>query len=127
MNAKEQYENENALMFAQLEELAGKVESRIAKVKTYEQQIVGLKFELEKAKTEREEFKGKMAILKRQKSEQVKKDDGIEFLEGQSFSIRNKIAKIVTDINGEEASEDGIKELIQTLIGEIDECIRLLQ
>ncbi|MFT5884187.1 MAG: chromosome segregation ATPase [Arcticibacterium sp.] len=127
MNAKKQYENENALMFAQLEELAGKVESRIAKVKSYEQQIVGLKFELEKARTERDEFKGKIALLKRHKSEEVKKEEGLEFLEGQSFSIRNKIAKIVADIDGEEASEEGIKELIQTLIGEIDECIRLLR
>ncbi|MFT7249222.1 MAG: hypothetical protein ACI9QN_001440 [Arcticibacterium sp.] len=127
MNAKKQYENENALMFAQLEELAGKVESRIAKVKSYEQQIVGLKFELEKAKIERDEFKRKIALFKRYKSEEVKKEEGLEFLEGQSFSIRNKIAKIVSDIDVDESSEEGTKELIQTLIGEIDECIRLLR
>ncbi|MFT4733579.1 MAG: hypothetical protein ACI9DJ_001820 [Algoriphagus sp.] len=127
MNAKKQYENENALMFAQLEELAGKVESRIAKVKSYEQQIVGLNFELEKAKIERDEFKRKIALFKRYKSEEVKKEEGLEFLEGQSFSIRNKIAKIVSDIDVDESSEEGTKELIQTLIGEIDECIRLLR
>jgi flagellar basal body-associated protein FliL len=51
----------------------------------------------------------------------------MDVLSAQNFSIRNKIVKIVTDIDDREVSEEGVRELIQTIIGEIDDCIGLLQ
>lgn len=127
MKASEQYEHENALMFARLEELAGKVEGRIAKVKSFQQKIVGLEFELKKMREERDELRTKLTILKKHKSEEANKVEVLDVLEGQNFSIRNKIAKIVSDIDSQEVSEEGVRELMQTLISEIDDCIRLLQ
>lgn len=127
MESEKQYYQENAMMFARLEELAGKVDGRIAQVKTFEQRIIGLEFELKKIKEERDDLKRRLAFVKKQQAEVKNIPRELEALSAENFSIRNKIAKIVTDIEGEEASEEGIRELIQTLISEIDDCISLLK
>ena len=114
-------------MFARLEELAGKVDGRIAKVRTYEQKIVGLEFELKKVKAERDELKSRLTFIKKQQAIETEVPNELEALSAENFTIRNKIAKIVTDIESREVSEEGIRELIQTLISEIDDCISLLK
>ncbi|AWV97572.1 hypothetical protein [Arcticibacterium luteifluviistationis] len=127
MESEKQYYQENAMMFARLEELAGKVDGRIAKVRTYEQKIIGLEFELKKTKEERDELKSRLAFMKKQQATEKQIPNELEGLSAESFTIRNKIAKIVTDIERREVGEEGIRELIQTLIGEIDDCISLLK
>ena len=121
------FEQENALLFARLEELSGKVEERIAKVKVYEQKIIGLEFELDKLSRERDQLKQQNIFLKKERDQASSKAKILDVLEGQNFSIRNKIAKIVSDIDSQEVSEEGVKDLMQSMIDEIDECIRLLQ
>jgi GTPase len=127
MESKKQYEQENAMMFARLEQLSGKVENRIAEAKSYEQEVVGLRYELKQVIQERDDLRKKLSFLKRHKSEEGANITEIDVISAQNFSIRNKIAKIVSDIEGQELSEEGVRELIQTIIGEIDDCISLLQ
>ena len=121
------FEQENALLFAKMEDLAGLVEERIAKIKKYEQQILGLQFELEKLNDEKLKLKDQVNTLKKESEELQNKVKFLDGLKGQNFSIQNKIAKIVTDIDSQEVSAGDIRELIQTMIDEIDDCIRLLQ
>ncbi|MGR3809030.1 hypothetical protein [Jiulongibacter sp. NS-SX5] len=121
------FDNENARMFASLEKVAGKVEQRIAEVKTLDQENKGLIFELEQLKEEKERLKKQISALKREGEAAQKKARLVDALEEQNFTIKNKIAKIVSDIDSEEVSEIDVKELIQMMIGEIDECLRLLQ
>ncbi|WP_341224652.1 hypothetical protein [uncultured Arcticibacterium sp.] len=127
MESEKQYYQENAMMFARLEELAGKVDGRIAKVRTFEQKIIGLEFELKKVKEERDDLKSRLAFVKKHQAKVKDAPGELEGLSAENFTIRNKIAKIVTDIEGKEVSEEGIRELIQTLISEIDDCISLLK
>ncbi len=124
---KHQFEQENALLFARLEELSGKVEERIAKVKVFEQKIIGLEFEFKKLSEERDNLKKQLAFLKKEREQSSAKVRILDELENQNFSIRNKIAKIVSNIDSQEVSEEVVKDLMSTLIGEIDDCIRLLQ
>ncbi|KPM49193.1 hypothetical protein [Jiulongibacter sediminis] len=121
------FEQENARMFASLEKVAGKVEQRISSVKTLEQENRGLKFEIDNLKEEKEKLKRQLSVLKKDKDSAEKKARILDALEEQNFTIKNKIAKIVSDIDSEEISEIDVRELIQMMIGEIDECIRLLQ
>lgn len=121
------FEQENALLFARLEELSGKVEEQIAKVKVYEQKIIGLEFELKKLSQEREQLKRQTAFLKKENERVSSKAKVLDVLENENFSIKNKITKIVSEIDSQEVSEEAVKDLMQTLIGEIDDCIRLLQ
>jgi chromatin segregation and condensation protein Rec8/ScpA/Scc1 (kleisin family) len=127
MESKKQYEQENALMFARLEQLSGKVESRIADSKSYEKEVIGLRYELQKVIQERDDLKMKLAYIKKHGSQLKPEASEMDVLSAQNFSIRNKIVKIVTDIDDREVSEEGVRELIQTIIGEIDDCIGLLQ
>ena len=127
MESKKQYEEENAMMFAKLEQLSGKVENRIAEAKSYEQEVVGLRYELKQVIQERDDLRKKLSFIKKHNSEQATIPTEIDVLSAQNFSIRNKIARIVTDIEGQEISEEGVRELIQTIISEIDDCISLLQ
>jgi chromatin segregation and condensation protein Rec8/ScpA/Scc1 (kleisin family) len=127
MESKIQYEQENAMMFAKLEQLSGKVETRIAEAKSYEQEVVGLRYELKQVIQERDDLRMKLSFIKKHKSEEVTIPTEIDVLSAQNFSIRNKIAKIVTDIDGQEIGEEGVRELIRTIISEIDDCIGLLQ
>ena len=124
---KPQFEQENALLFARLEELSGKVEEPIAKVKVFEQKIIGLEFEFKKLSEERDNLKKQLAFLKKEREQSSAKVRILDELENQNFSIRNKIAKIVSNIDSQEVSEEVVKDLMSTLIGEIDDCIRLLQ
>jgi chromosome segregation ATPase len=121
------FEQENALLFARLEELSGKVEEQIAKVKVYEQKIIGLEFELKKLSQEREQLKRQTSFLKKENERVSSKAKVLDVLENENFSIKNKITKIVSEIDSQEVSEEAVKDLMQTLIGEIDDCIRLLQ
>jgi chromatin segregation and condensation protein Rec8/ScpA/Scc1 (kleisin family) len=127
MESKKQYEQENAMMFARIEQLSGKIESRIADSKSFEQEVVGLRYELRKVIQERDDLKMKLAYIKKHGSEQRQEPNEMDVLSAKNFTIRNKIVKIVSDIDGEEVSEEGVRELIQTIISEIDDCIGLLQ
>ena len=121
------FEYENAATFAKLEAMAGKVDMRIAQAKTFEQEVKSLKFQLQQITAERDQLKQRVSVQKREHLRDREKAEILDALENQNFTIKNKIAKIVSDIDGKEISEEEVRDLIQTLIGEIDECVRLLQ
>lgn len=123
----ERYSQENALLFSRLEALSGKLEERIARIKVNQQEIIGLKFELEKVQIERDELKERLQMVRKELHESKSKTAVFDSLEDQNFTIRNKIAKIVSDSDSQQVSDEDVRELIDTMVAEIDKCIQLLK
>lgn len=121
------YSQENALLFGKLKELSGKMDSILSERKSNLLKIEGLDFELKKEKKARLELQNENIKLKKEVQLLNVKMKNINALEKQNFTIRNKIARIATDIDSQEVSEESWKELIETLIAEIDHCIDQLQ
>ena len=123
----ERYSQENALLFSRLEALSGKLEERMARIKVTEQEIIGLNFELNKVQAERDELKEKLIQARKELHESRAKTAVYDSLEDQNFTIRNKIAKIVSDSDSQQVSDEDVRELIDTMVAEIDRCIQLLK
>ncbi len=124
---KSQFEQENAMLFAKFEELSGKLNLSLAQNKSDAQKIKGLSFELSEANESKEKLKEKLKKLKDENAGLLKRLSNLNALEKQNFTISNKIAKIVTDIDNPEVREDNWKELIESLISQVDSCIGLLE
>lgn len=121
------YTQENALLFAKLHELNSKMQVLVKDKEISQQRIQGLEFNIDKLVAENESLQKQLNQANRQIQSIQKSTKNINALEKQNFSIRNKIAKIATDIDSQEVSEENWRELIETLIVEIDHCIDQLQ
>lgn len=121
------YPQENALLFSKLQELNARIQSLIADKEISSQRIRGLEFNIEKLKTENLNLEKQLLQSKKEVQTLNSSLKNINALEKQNFSIRNKIAKIASDIDSQEVSEESWRELIETLIVEIDHCIDQLQ
>ncbi|UBM58937.1 hypothetical protein LAG90_19245 [Marinilongibacter aquaticus] len=121
------FEHENAGLFAKIEETAGRVDEYIGKVRSAKQRIKALEYEQSILAEEKERLKKKYNLLKQEYDRLKSSANVFELLEEQNFTIRNKITKIVSNFEGSEVSEEDVKELLQSIIGEVDECIRLLK
>ncbi len=125
--SQDKFEKENALLFARFDELNGKLNLSLSQNLSDAKKIDGLFFELEKLKEEKNKLVEKNKDLKQANLEMQEKLANLNALEKQNFTISNKIAKIVSDIESQEVREENWKELIDTLISEIDNCISLLE
>ncbi|SOE19752.1 hypothetical protein SAMN06298216_0253 [Spirosomataceae bacterium TFI 002] len=121
------YTQENALLFAKLHELNSKMQVLVKDKEISQQRIQGLEFNIDKLVAENESLQKQLNQANREIQSIQKSTKNINALEKQNFSIRNKIAKIATDIDSQEVSEENWRELIETLIVEIDHCIDQLQ
>lgn len=118
---------ENGLIFSKIEELKGQVLLLKSRVKSQESEVSGLQYQNENYKNKIENLE----TLNRQLRVRVQHlEAGIEehhnFIP-QNFKIKNKLVKIVSDI--EESGliqEVNLKEYLNVLIEEIDICINQL-
>lgn len=121
------FDQENAMLFAKLEEISGKI-FQLSKEKTSrEQEIVSLKYRIQNAEEENAKLKEEVKFLKRTNSELNAKVKTIDQLSKQNFSIKDKIARLAEDTESQEEKEVRRKDLIEALIAEIDHCISQLQ
>ena len=121
------FEKDNAFMLSQFEEIIGKIEQLKAQNRSQKNQIVGLNFKNENLTSEIKVLKKNNAILKEEIKELKGKLENDSRLIPQNFKIRNKIIKIVSDIEDKEsADQPNLKELLGMLIEEIDFCINQL-
>ncbi|NBA88257.1 hypothetical protein GVN16_20965 [Emticicia sp. CRIBPO] len=121
------FENENAFLLAKFEEIAVLVEHQKVLKASLNQQLLGLKYEKEELKKEIEALKKKNSILKAEIGDLKNKLEKERTLLPQNFKIKNKIIKIVSDIDEKETGSGNLKELVESLIDEIDHCIHLLE
>ena len=121
------FEKDNAFMLSQFEEIIGKIEQLKAQNRSQKNQIVGLNFKNENLTSEIKVLKKNNAILKEEIKELKGKLENDSRLIPQNFKIRNKIIKIVSDIEDKEsADQPNLKDLLEMLIEEIDFCINQL-
>jgi predicted nucleic acid-binding Zn-ribbon protein len=127
MALDQDFEKDNAFLLSKFEEVNGLIEQLKAQNKSQKNQILGLNHQNEK-------FEGEIKVLKKNNShlrEEIKElgeklDDETRLIP-QNFKIRNKIVKIVSDIEDKESiDQQSLKELLGILIEEIDFCINQL-
>ncbi len=124
---EEDFNKENGMLFSKFEEVTGLFLQLKSLTKSQKSQIDGLSYD--KAALEEEvrrlrktngQLREKLGILEKN----VKEDSS---LVPQNFKIRNKLVKIVSDIEERESGEEvELRELIDSLIEEIDICISQL-
>ena len=121
------FEKDNAFLLSQFEEIIGMIEQMKAQNKSQKNQILGLDFKNDNYQFEIKNLKKNNAILKEEivsLKEKLKEENRII---PQNFKIRNKIVKIVSDIEDKESiDQTDLKDLLGTLIEEIDFCINQL-
>ncbi len=125
--SNKRFENENAFLLAKFDEVAAKVEHQKVLKNSLKLQLLGLKHDKEELKKEIESLRKKNSVLKSEISDLKNKLEKERTLLPQNFKIRNKITKIVTDIEDKDTGSGNLKELIESLIDEIDHCIHLLE
>lgn len=121
------FEQENAMLFAKLEEISGRIYQLSKEKNSKQQEIVALKYQIEQEVAEKNKLSEEVKFLKRTNSELNAKVKTIDQLSKQNFSIKDKIARLAEDIESQEEKEVRRKDLIEALIAEIDHCISQLQ
>jgi predicted RNase H-like nuclease (RuvC/YqgF family) len=99
------YPQENALLFAKLQELDSKMKALIKDKEISQQRIKGLEFNIDKLLAKNEMLEKELNLANKETQALKKSTQNINALEKQNFSIRNKIAKIATDIHSQEVSD----------------------
>jgi hypothetical protein len=121
------FEKDNAILLSQFEYIIGKIEQLKADNKSLKQKIIGLDFQKENLNIENNNLKKNNAILKaenKQLQENLEKEHRII---PQNFKIRNKMIKIVSDIEDKDINAINFKEILEALIQEVEYCIRDLE
>lgn len=118
---------ENGLLLSKFEEAKGRILFLKSQLKSQNSELDGLKFELKQQQTQIGRLKISNSQLKKKVSEleQGLKEQSI--LIPQNFKIKNKLVKIVTNIEeNESVQEIDMKDYLNALIEEIDICINQL-
>jgi DNA gyrase/topoisomerase IV subunit A len=123
----QRFEKDNAFLLSKFEEVAGSVDHTKAKNKSLEKQLLGLQFTIENLENELVSQKKNNQILKAEIKQMKDNFENERILIPENFKIRNKIIKIVSDIENKELTSLNLKDLIETLIGEIEFCISHLE
>jgi predicted RNase H-like nuclease (RuvC/YqgF family) len=121
------FEKENAFMLSGFEAILGKIDSLNAQIRSQKNIIVGLEYEKEQLGNETKNLKRSNQFLKEEIRELNQKLENQNRIIPQNFLIRNKIVKIVSDIEDKEITHQNLKEIIGLLIEEIDDCISQLE
>jgi hypothetical protein len=118
------FEKDNAFLLSKFEEVNGLIASLKSQSESQKIQILGLVFKIENLESQLKTFKKNNHLLKEENAEFREKLSKENRLIPQSFKLRNKIVKIVTDIENKESTEQqNLQELLSMLIEEIDFCI----
>ncbi len=121
------FEKENAFLLSGFETILGKIDSLNSQIKSQKSLIVGLHYEKEQLSNEAKNLKKSNQFLKEEIKELKEKIENQNRIIPQNFLIRNKIVKIVSDIEDKEITHQNLKEIIGLLIEEIDDCISQLE
>ena len=121
------FEKENAFMLSGFEAILGKIDSLNAQIRSQKNIIVGLEYEKEQLINETKNLKKSNQFLKEEIRELNQKLENQNRIIPQNFLIRNKIVKIVSDIEDKEITHQNLKDIIGLLIEEIDDCISQLE
>ncbi|MCA0363833.1 MAG: hypothetical protein LCH67_07295 [Bacteroidetes bacterium] len=121
------FEKENAFMLSGFEAILGKIDSLNAQIRSQKNIIVGLEYEKEQLSSETKNLKKSNQFLKEEIRELNQKLENQNRIIPQNFLIRNKIVKIVSDIEDKEITHQNLKDIIGLLIEEIDDCISQLE
>ncbi|MFN8430158.1 MAG: hypothetical protein U0V04_09280 [Spirosomataceae bacterium] len=121
------FEKENAFMLSGFEAILGKIDSLNAQIRSQKNIIVGLEYEKEQLSNETKNLKKSNQFLKEEIRELNQKLENQNRIIPQNFLIRNKIVKIVSDIEDKEITHQNLKDIIGLLIEEIDDCISQLE
>ncbi|MBK6978138.1 MAG: hypothetical protein IPH28_14455 [Cytophagaceae bacterium] len=121
------FEKENAFLLSGFETILGKIDSLNSQIKSQKSLIVGLQYEKEQLIIEAKNLKKSNQFLKEEIKELKEKIENQNRIIPQNFLIRNKIVKIVSDIEDKEITHQNLKEIIGLLIEEIDDCISQLE
>lgn len=124
---EEDFNKENGMLFSKFEEVTGLFLQLKSLSKSQKSQIDGLSYdnaaleeEVRRLRKTNSQLREKLGILEKN----VKEESS---LVPQNFKIRNKLVKIVSDIEERESGEEvELRELIDSLIEEIDICISQL-
>ena len=127
MGLDQEFEKDNAFLLAKFEEVNGLIEQLKSQSKSQKSQILGLNYQQEKLELEVKSVRKINGQLREEIKDLREKLDYESRLIPQNFKIRNKIVKIVSDIEDKESiDQQNLSELLSLLIEEIDLCINQL-
>ena len=127
MGLDQEFEKDNAFLLAKFEEVNGLIEQLKSQSKSQKSQILGLNYQQEKLELEVKSVRKINGQLREEIKDLREKLDNESRLIPQNFKIRNKIVKIVSDIEDKESiDQQNLSELLSLLIEEIDLCINQL-
>lgn len=127
MALDQDFEKDNAFLLSKFEEVNGAIEQLKAQNKSQKNQILGLNHQNEKLEVEIKTIKKNNGLLREEIKDLKEKLEDETRLIPQNFKIRNKIVKIVSDIEDKESiDQQSLEELLGILIEEIDFCINQL-
>ena len=127
MTLDQEFEKDNAFLLSKFEEVNGLIEQLKSQNKSQKNLILGLNHQNDKLEAELKAVKKNNGLLREEIKELKEKLELNTRLIPQNFKIRNKIVKIVSDIEDKESIDhQNLSELLGILIEEIDFCINQL-
>ncbi len=121
------FEKDNAFLLSSFERVKGLVLQLKSENKSLDKQVIGLRFQNENLESEVKSLKKNNFILKEEIKSLKEEIEKEKILIPQNFNIRNKIVRIVTDIEDKDANTQDLKSMVLMLIKEIDYCISQLE
>jgi peptidoglycan hydrolase CwlO-like protein len=127
MTLDQEFEKDNAFLLSKFELVNGLVEQLKSQNKSQKNLILGLNHQNDKLDAEIKAVKKNNGLLREEIKVLKEKMELNARLIPQNFKIRNKIVKIVSDIEDKESiDQQNLPELLTILIEEIDFCINQL-
>lgn len=118
---------ENGLLLSKFEEAKGHILFLKSQLKSQNAELDGLKFELKQQYSQIESLKTANSQLRKKVRDLEQGLEEQSILIPQNFKIKNKLVKIVSNIEENESmQETDMKEYLNALIEEIDICINQL-
>jgi peptidoglycan hydrolase CwlO-like protein len=127
MTLDQEFEKDNAFLLSKFELVNGLVEQLKSQNKSQKNLILGLNHQNDKLEAEIKAVKKNNGLLREEIKLLKEKMELNARLIPQNFKIRNKIVKIVSDIEDKESiDQQNLPEFLTILIEEIDFCINQL-
>jgi peptidoglycan hydrolase CwlO-like protein len=127
MTLDQEFEKDNAFLLSKFELVNGLIEQLKSQNKSQKNLILGLNHQNDKLEAEIKAVKKNNGLLREEIKLLKEKMELNARLIPQNFKIRNKIVKIVSDIEDKESiDQQNLPEFLTILIEEIDFCINQL-
>jgi peptidoglycan hydrolase CwlO-like protein len=127
MTLDQEFEKDNAFLLSKFELVNGLIEQLKSQNKSQKNLILGLNHQNDKLDAEIKAVKKNNGLLREEIKVLKEKMELNARLIPQNFKIRNKIVKIVSDIEDKESiDQQNLPEFLTILIEEIDFCINQL-